>query len=587
MRNLCFFNQLRWLQLVIPCVLSACAIKPLPLTQAQAKTQEQVIEEPFPTRLSPQSSVKTIRPQPASSSTNEAFHPSIPHSETTNTFKREEDANQSTEDNDIKDYEIVNNGSVTSPSDSGDLWQRLRYGLTIPSHLNQPEVQSYLTWYRQHPKYIQRITSRAKFFLYFVLEAIESRGLPAELALLPAVESAYKPTAHSRRGAVGLWQFTPETGHLYELEQNWWYDGRLDICASTHAALNYLADLNRLFEGNWLLTLAAYNAGPKRVIRAISQNSHQDQPTDFWDLRLPKETRHYVPKLLALKSIIANPQKYGLTLPQLANKPVFTQLETKTQINFGLASRLADVELDELYLFNSGFKRWASNPSGPHRLVLPIGKQAQFKQKLAKLSNNQRKIWLRYPIREGDNLSSIAHQFQTTVTILKQANKLHTHRIIANTHLLVPQPMSTLVKNSYATTNRLDSLDANMERMYRIHHIVKAGESLFTISRRFSVTVKDIAMWNRISARDTLKKGDKLVILRQSSVPTQESRTSTIPTPNPATNIRAIRYLVKQGDTLSRIAKRFRVQVSDLQQWNEVPDNHVLLPDQSLMVHVE
>lgn len=593
MRNSFSFNQLHWKYIAIPCVLSACGIKPQAATQIHIKTKELAIEEPLPPRLTSYSSVNTNVPQSVTSSTNEALLPRIPRLKTKNTFKHIEDANQETVADDFSDHDTVNksttvnNGTIANFSDNGDLWQRIRQGFKIQPNLNQSEVQSYLTWYRQHPKHIQQITSRAKFFLYFVLEEIERREMPAELALLPAVESAYKPTAHSRRGAAGLWQFTPETGQFYELEQNWWYDGRLDIYASTHAALNYLADLNRLFEGDWLLTLAAYNAGPKRVITAVTQNSRHDQPTEFWDLRLPKETRHYVPKLLALKSLIANPRKYGFTLPQLVNKPVFTQLKTKTQIDFGLASSLADVELHELYLLNPGYKRWASNPSGPHRLVLPLGKQAQFKRNLAELPENQRRIWFRYPIREGDTLFSIANQFKTTVTVLQQANKLSTHQIIANTHLVVPDPMNTHAKNFYSNRDELDSFDAYPAKISRIQHTVKGGENLVSISRRFSVTVKDIALWNGISARDTLKLGDKLVIFRQSSAPTRKTRTSNILRANTASDIRAIRYLVKQGDTLSRIAKRFRVQVLDLQHWNELPDNHVLLPDQSLLVHVE
>ena len=423
MTNSKFINQLHWFWIALPCLLSACAIKPQLFTQTPVGMKMQTVEELTQDEQSSGASLKVDELQPISLFNG---HNQSSSQTATPTSSR--------------------NVDPTSFNKYTDLWQRLRQGFGLPASLNQPKVQVYLTWYQQH-SYLQRIRSRAEPFLHFILEEVERREMPTELALLPAVESAFRPSAYSRNGAAGLWQFTPETGRLYDLKQNWWYDGRLDVYASTHAALSYLTYLNRYFKGDWLLTLAAYNAGPNRVLKAITQNRRQGKPICFWALRLPKETQNYVPKLLALKALVETPQKVGITLPPIAYKPVIANFEMDTQFDLGLAAMLAGVEIQEISRLNPGLKRWASDPEGPHRLFVPVDSLMEFKRRLAQLPADQRLTWLRHNIKRGDTLSSIASRYQTTVTFLQQANKLQTHRITADSYLLVPQ--ATNLQNGY------------------------------------------------------------------------------------------------------------------------------------------
>lgn len=253
-----------------------------------------------------------------------------------------------------------------------NIWPRIQAGFTMPTDINHQALKSELSWYASNPLYMQRVLQRAEPFLYYILEETEKRKLPAELVLLPIVESAYQPFAYSHGRAAGIWQFIPATGKAYGLKQNWWYDGRRDIYASTEAALNYLEQLNKMFKGDWMLALAAYNSGSGTVRRAIKRNKKQNRPTDFWHLQLPKETRAYVPKLLALKELIANPEKYALSLHFIANTPGFKQVKITTQIDLALAAKLAEIDLKTLYNYNPGFNRWATDPDGPHTLLLPI-----------------------------------------------------------------------------------------------------------------------------------------------------------------------------------------------------------------------
>ena len=228
------------------------------------------------------------------------------------------------------------------------IWPRVRAGFQLSSDVNQPSLQKHVSWFARHPEYIQRVMSRADPFLYYILEEAEKRNLPTELVLLPIVESAYQPFAYSHGRAAGIWQFIPSTGKLYGLKQNWWYDGRRDIYASTQAALNYLENLNKLFKGDWMLALAAYNSGSGTVQRAVKRNRKLKRATDFWHLKLPKETRAYVPKLLALKEIITNPEKYSVSLRCISDAPGFKQVKTTAQIDLALAAELAEIDLETL-----------------------------------------------------------------------------------------------------------------------------------------------------------------------------------------------------------------------------------------------
>ena len=294
-----------------------------------------------------------------------------------------------------------------------DLWNRLRHGFALDHDIDNARVQAQLDWYVRHPKYIQRVVERGRRYLYYILSETEKRNLPSEFALLPVVESAFDPFAYSHGRASGLWQFIPSTAKYFGLTQSWWHDDRRDIIASTDAALEYLERLSERFEGDYTLALAAYNSGGGTVSSAIRRNLKANRPTDFWSLELPRETRHYVPKLIALAKIFDHPEAYGLELPPLKNEPYFEVVDTGSQLDLAQAAELAQVDIDEIYLLNPSYNRWATHPDGPHRLLVPREKAEAFRTALANFPVEQRVSWQNYKVRSGDSLITIARRFHS------------------------------------------------------------------------------------------------------------------------------------------------------------------------------
>ncbi|MCH9049085.1 MAG: transglycosylase SLT domain-containing protein [Proteobacteria bacterium] len=276
-------------------------------------------------------------------------------------------------------------------------------GLTLTRNISEKTTASKLAWFTRNQAYLDRVSGRAEPYLYYIVEELEKRNMPLDLALLPIVESAYNPFAYSRSRASGIWQFMPSTGRIYGLKQNWWYDGRRDIVAATGAALNYLQKLHQEFDGDWLLALAAYNSGEGNVGKAIRRNKKAGKPTDFFSLRLPRETRGYVPSLLAVAEIVSNPGKYKITLKPIANTRYFKQVDINSQIDLATAGELSELSIEELYTLNPGFNRWATDPEGPHRLLIPVDKVTAFENKLATLSSDERIKWQQHKIKKGES----------------------------------------------------------------------------------------------------------------------------------------------------------------------------------------
>ncbi|MGD2056375.1 MAG: transglycosylase SLT domain-containing protein, partial [Gammaproteobacteria bacterium] len=251
-----------------------------------------------------------------------------------------------------------------------DMWERMRSGFAL-AEANTAPVQDQLDSMERHPRNIERLLRRGEPYLFYILTRLEERGLPAELALLPVIESAYDPFAVSPSGATGIWQFMPVTAEHTGLRRDWWYDGRRDVIAATEAALDYLGELEERFDGDWLLALAAYNAGSAKIKRAMRHNRSSGQPVDFWHLPLPRETRDYVPRLLALQAIIRNPEAHGIRLPRLANADYFSVVDTGGQIDLQVAARLAGTSVEEMQRLNPGLNRSITPPASPHTLVIP------------------------------------------------------------------------------------------------------------------------------------------------------------------------------------------------------------------------
>ena len=318
-----------------------------------------------------------------------------------------------------------------------DIWERLRTGFNFPQQA-APSVQAHIDTFHNHPRHIEQILQRGEPYLFYILSRVEERGLPAELALLPVIESAFDPFASSPAGAAGIWQFMPATAKHVGLRQDWWVDGRRDIVAATDAALDYLSELHQRFDGDWLLALGAYNAGRARVNRAIRLNRSQGKPVDFWHLPLPDETRGYVPKLLALRAIIANPEAHNISLPALPNNHYFSVVDTGGQLDLQVAARLTGTSMEELQRLNPGLTRSITPPVSPHTLLIPRASEQRFREQLAQLSPEQRVQSIKYRIRQGDTLSTIAQNSQTTVARLRQINHLENTRIFAGKLLIVP-----------------------------------------------------------------------------------------------------------------------------------------------------
>jgi membrane-bound lytic murein transglycosylase D len=446
---------------------------------------------------------------------------------------------------------------------------------------NRKAVQQQLDWYVNHPAYLTRVFTRAQRYLPYIVAEAESRGMPLEVALLPVVESAFDPFAYSHGRAAGLWQIIPGTGKRFGLKQNWWYDGRRDPVAATRAALDYLEYLHGILGQDWLLAVAAYNSGEGNVMRAQKANIQRARDTDFWSLSLPRETEAYVPKLLAIRAVVADPESLGLTLPPMVDTPYFEAVETGTQIDLALAADLAGVDIDELYSLNAGFNRWATDPDGPHRLMVPVDAAPVFSQALAELPARERVQWVRYKVKNGDVLGNIATRNGTTVDVLREVNDLKGSMIRAGSYLMIPTATRSLDNYSKSADARLSRTLAQPRGVSKTEHMVKSGESFWSIGRKYGVSTRDLAKWNGMAPGDTLGAGRTLVVWTgKTPVQVGGSRSD---------QVRKVTYTVRQGDSLARISSRFRVSVSEIQKWNAatLTKSKYLQPGQKLVMYVD
>lgn len=463
-----------------------------------------------------------------------------------------------------------------SPQQQADLWDRIRMQLSIEIPDNE-RVQTHIDWYKSHPTYLQRISQQAAPFLHLIVEMIEERDLPVELALVPVVESAYDTFAYSHGSASGIWQFIPSTATSYGLEINWWYDGRRDIVAATETALDYLDRLHRTFDGDWLHALAAYNAGQGRLAGLIRRAENAGQPSDFWSLELPLETQNYVPKILALATLLRDSEAHGVNWSFVANQPATTVIELDNQIDLAQAAEMANMSLRELHRYNSGYNRWATGPDGPHRLLLPLENAELFTQQLAQTSPADWMNWQRHQVQSGESLSRIAQRYGTTTRAIQQANNLDDHLIRQGDHLLIPVSSRSLDEYTLSATQRRTATQNQSHGNHRINHQVTRGDTLWDLSRTYGVPVRSLASWNNIAPGDTLRLGQTLTIWRQER-PSNASANAVV---------RAVHYNVRSGDSLDRIANRFQVSIADIERWNKINRERYLQPGQRLTLYVD
>ncbi|MDV9034296.1 transglycosylase SLT domain-containing protein [Pseudomonas sp. RAC1] len=404
-----------------------------------------------------------------------------------------------------------------------DVWERMRQGFVLQDSIDvNPRIEQQRLWFASNPSFLETAGERGSLYLHYIVERLEERGMPLELALLPAIESAYNPMAYSRAHAVGLWQFIPSTGRHFNLRQTNFYDGRRDITASTNAALDYLTRLHDMFNGDWLLALAAYNAGEGTVSRAIERNERLGLPTDYWNLPLPQETRDYVPKLLALSQVVLTPQAYGVNLSPIANEPYFEAVVINDRLDLTRVAAFANIDEDELIQLNPAFKK-RMTVDGPQQLLVPTAKARLLTSSLSNLKPEQ---------------------------------------------LLSLQPNKAVFQAALAEAKAPAATSS-----YR----VKRGDNLGAIAKANRVSVKDIQRWNRLSG--TRLKAGQVLALRGASAPSAAASRVA------AAQQRSTQYKVRKGDSYYLVAKRFNVEMKHLKRWNP-RTGQALKPGQTLTVYL-
>jgi len=474
-----------------------------------------------------------------------------------------------------------------------NLWDVLRQEFGLQHYENNPQVQEQIDWFMNHQDFLLHSTTHAAPYLYYILQQAHKRHLPAEFALLPIIESAYNPFAYSPAGAAGIWQMMPGTASGYGLRQDFGYDGRRDVITSTKAALNYLAYLNNFFEGNWLLTIAAYNTGEGSVLSSLRRNIRDGITTDFWYLPLPQETRVYVPRLLALATIIAHPEIYPIYLPPVRNAPYLAQIDVDAKIDLKHAALLAGISIKQLWQLNPGYNRSTTTPPLPFKLVLPIENVEQFTENLARLPSYQRPTAYVYKVRTGDSLKTIADRFYTSPLLLRKINQLVSNNVKAGMNLIIPRNNTTLLtktlthadphyfsSKNFSSKNTIKNTISHLTT-YNNHYKIQSGDTIYmsrrhdslpNIAKQFHTSVEALAAVNQFSKNRVLQPGERLLI------PTHRAdflKTADSSAKGFQLSSGDIIYMVRASDTIEKIAKKFhttpaRIRIANLMNSNRL-----------------
>ncbi len=403
---------------------------------------------------------------------------------------------------------------------ASDLWSRIRTGFAL-NEVDEQLVARHERWYASHPIYVAQMTERAQRYLYYITSEVERRGMPAEIALLPMIESAFNPGANSIARASGLWQFIPSTGKKFGMEQNWWYDGRRDIVGATNGALDYLQKLHDQF-GDWQLALAAYNWGENAVARAQLRNRQHHKPTDFAHLRLPRETRNYVPKLLAVKHIVEDPARFGLTLAAIPDQPYFAEIKPSRPMDVKVAAQLAEISMDEFRALNPGHNRPVILQDTADVLLLPVDKVAVFQSNLEKY--DQRLVsWRAYQTKRGEPFVKVAAHFGLSMAELRNANGLSKFASVSNGQTLLVPASDDPHTDEFTPFNMHAGAVAEMSGVL---YKVRKGDTISGIANRFHVSQASLMQMNHGSRR--LHIGQTFNILAGSSMPHHVAHKRTI-----------------------------------------------------------
>lgn len=487
-------------------------------------------------------------------------------------------------------------GDIETVAAETDLWFKVRDGMMLDHRTEEKRVTQELRWLQQNPQYWRRLAPRMQRYLPYIYQEVSDRNLPTELVLLPIIESALDPYAFSPYGANGLWQFMRPTARQYGLVMTEQYDARRDVVASTTAALDFLEDLHRRFD-DWPLALAAYNAGGGTVSKALRRSDSRD----FFRQRLPRETKAYVPRLLAISAIVANPEAYGIALPVIEDADPLLVLTLPGPFDVSVVARALDLDTNQIYEFNPALKQARWNAADSLQLIVPSNWQTKIKtaeasaeipapedadqplavpslstpapflndartEALTRLGNippKERMAWLTVVVRSGDTVSDIAQTHGLSTTTLRQLNQLDSDLLQIGQKLRVP------VAKNLKTSDNVDLPT----------YTVRQGDSLWLIAKRLDTTVTTLVKLNKIGPRDLLSIGQRIKVPNTAVTPTL--------TDSPPNKIRKIHYRVRRGDSLSRIAQRFRLRVGDIVQWNDLQPKRYLQPGQGLTLYVD
>ena len=445
------------------------------------------------------------------------------------------------------------------PAPPIDAWQRLRQGFEITPNKLPYSANKQLQRYLKNPHNLNLLFEDSAPFLFHVTEQLENANLPLELALLPIVESNYDPLAYSPSHAVGLWQFIASTATSLGLERSRWYEGRRDVVHSTAAAATYLAYLNKQFNGNWLHALAAYNSGEGVVRKAIRKNRRLGKSTDFWSLRLPRETKNYVPQLMALAYIVKDAETLEVKLPDIANTAYFSVVELPAEIELDKIIEVTGVDDAIFTKLNSAYRRSVTPPEPGYHILLPVEKSQLLSDFLNTSDPATWAEYREYIVKSGDTLSHIAKRYEQTTAQIKITNRLRNDFLRVGQVLRIPPIGEVAVLTEYKTPPT---------RTY----IVSAGDTLSEIAAKHRVSISSLKRANNLTS-NLIKVGQELVI----KAPTSGPKT---------TPVRKLNYQVRSGDSLYLIAKRFDLKITDITSWNKLDKNKYLQPGQRLTLYI-
>ena len=438
-----------------------------------------------------------------------------------------------------------------------NIWEYLQVNNKIKqSNYLDEQILSYMNNHLRDIDKFEEYLNDSYYFLYFVIKELEKNNLPIELSILPYIESNYDPFSISPSGAVGMWQFMPRTGRLYELNKSWWSEDRHDPFKSTEAAIGYLKYLYQRFDGDIYLSIAAYNAGPSLVDKRINQNKRKGEDIDFWSLNLPTQTKNYVPKYIALRELILNPEKYGITLPNIPYDSVVQKIIIPGQVEILALSEYLEIKPELLYKLNAGYTKWASAPKDESIFFIPKEKYFLFSSEKNPFNKTNDINWISHTVNKGDNLWDLAIKYDTEVDVIKEVNYLNNDLLSISDNLLIP----------------LGKTKSNNFIPYEMY-IVSEGDTLWSIAKKYNLDVNNLARMNSLNKNEYLQLGQQLSIGNKNIYRNMESKKRTI------------LYSVKQGDNLFKISELFDVTISSIEEINKF-SNPTLMPGQIIKIAI-